>query len=88
MKKKIIYLVTASFFLGGVFYVSDIENENVVFTDLTQSNIEALAQSEGGGTVTLPCVKKKDASCTYTVKLVSGETQERTEHDLDEAKNK
>lgn len=49
MKKKIIYLVTASFFLGGVFYVSDIENENVVFTDLTQSNIEALAQSEGEG---------------------------------------
>lgn len=80
-------IVISCLFLGGLFYFSQVENENIGLTDLTQSNIDALANNEGG-TVTIPCVRKKDASCTYTVRLVSGETQERTEHDLDEVKKR
>ena len=86
MKKEIKVSLVVSLMLGGMSYLSSMDSENLGISDIVESNIEALAGSEDG-TVTIPCVRKENEDCTYTVKLVSGETQERTEHGLDEAKN-
>lgn len=49
-------------------------------SNLVMENVEALAGDESNGTVTIPCALQKDATCKYTVRLVTGQTQERTEN--------
>ena len=49
-------------------------------SEFALANVEELASGEA--IVNLPCVMQKDEYCTYIVKLVSGQTQKRTEFDL------
>ena len=69
-----IVAVAGIFSLGGKLNVSNV-------SDIALRNIEALASGEEDGTpvVTIPCVADREETCTYTAKLISGETLDRKE---------
>ena len=80
MNKKILKVAFfAAIALVGGINVFNAQKSDVL-SDVALANVEALASGEA--VVNLPCVMQKDEYCTYIVKLVSGQTQQRTEFDL------
>ena len=80
MKKFIKFAFVAAIAAVAGYNVYQSQSVMNGMSDFALANVEALASGEA--VVNLPCVMQKDEYCTYIVKLVSGQTQKRTEFDL------
>ena len=80
MKKLIKFAFIAAIVAVADYNVYQSQSVMNGMSEFALANVEALASGEA--VVNLPCVMQKDEYCTYIVKLVSGQTQQRTEFDL------
>ena len=80
MKKFIKFAFVVAIAAVAGYNVYQLQSVINGMSEFALANVEALASGEA--VVNLPCVMQKDEYCTYIVKLVSGQTQKRTEFDL------
>lgn len=70
-KKNIVVFAAVFISCVSVYFTSQRNSSKQQISDLTLSNIEALAQSEGGSEHVTPCISGGDA-CTYWTTLMDG----------------